>query len=71
MIYAPEWRKGITPGEIRALPFLYAAQAEHIRQQREMGELKRQVEALSRLCGWYRRQLHRESRLGLALSKIF
>ena len=70
-LFAPEWRRGVSVGEIRALPYLYASQAEGQRLAREIGELKKQLAAVSRLCGWYRRQLTRESRLGLALSRIF
>jgi hypothetical protein len=69
-LYAPEWRKGLTPSEIRALPYLYALEAETIRQRREVEEIKKQNAALARLAGWYRRQLSRESRLGLMLSKL-
>ncbi len=69
-ITAPEWRRGVSQGEIRAVPYLYAAQAEGRRMGREIEALKKQLAAVSRLCGWYHRQLSRESRLGLALSRI-
>ena len=70
-ICAPEWRRGISQGEIRAIPYLYASQAEARKMAREIQALKKQLAAIARLCAWYRRQLHREARLGLALSRIF
>jgi hypothetical protein len=69
-IWAPEWRNGVSPGEIRAVPYLYASQAEAQRMAREIQTLKKQLAAVARLAAWYRRQLTRESRLGLALSRI-
>jgi hypothetical protein len=68
---APEWRRGVTPGEIRAIPYLYASQRERRDQAAQIEQLRKQVAAVSRLCGWYHRQLSRESRLGLALSRLF
>lgn len=67
LLYAPEWRAGLGPGDIRALPYLNALAADHRRQQRECAELRRQVDAVARLAGFYRRQLVAESRLGLML----
>jgi hypothetical protein len=69
-LYAPEWRKGLTASEIRALPYPYALEAETDRQRKEVEALKRQTDALARLAGWYRRQLSRESKLGLMLSRL-
>ena len=70
LLYAPEWRGGLHPAEIRAIPYLYASQAENKRLGRELDQMKKNLEATARLAGWYRRQLQRESQLGLALSRI-
>ena len=70
MLWAPEWRQGLEPGEIRALPFLRAIEADHLRQGRELASVRRQLMTVSRLAGWYRRQLVLEARLGLMLARI-
>ena len=72
LLHAPEWRRGLhpVPGEIRAIPYLYASQAENQRMARELDQIKKNLTATARLAGWYRRQLQRESQLGLALSRI-
>lgn len=69
-IYAPEWRQGLTPGEIRALPFLRAIEADHRRQGRELAAERARSATLARLAGFYRRNLVRESRLGLAFLPV-
>jgi hypothetical protein len=70
LLYAPEWRRGLEPGEIRALPFLRAIESDHLRQGRELDQVKRQLATVARLAGWYRRQLVLESRFGLMLARI-
>jgi hypothetical protein len=70
MIYAPEWRQGITPGEIRAMPYLRAIEADHLRQGRELAAERRRSAALARLAGFYRANLVRESRFGLAFLSV-
>ena len=69
-IQAPEWRRGVSRGEIRAIPYLYAGQAETRKITREIQTLKKQLAAVGKLAARYRRQLSRESRLWLALSRI-
>ncbi len=69
-LFAPEWRRGITPGEIRALPYLMALDGDLERRRRELEELKRELAGVARLAGWYRRQLVLEARLGLMLRSL-
>ena len=74
LLYAPEWRRGLTQGEIRALPYLQALIADYQRQSRDNDREVReaqdalcQAEARSR---FYRSQLILESRYGLMLARI-
>jgi hypothetical protein len=69
-IYAPEWRGGLGPGHIRSLPYLMQISSEMRRQEREFAAVRQQLAAVTRLCGWYRRQLVLESRAGLALIQL-
>jgi len=66
-LFAPEWRRGLTPGEIRALPYLMALAADLERRRRELEEIKRELAGVARLAGWYRRQLVLEARFGFLL----
>ena len=58
------------PARSAQSPTLYARQAENKRLGREFDQIKKKLDATVRLAGWYRRQLKRESRFGLALSRI-
>ena len=74
LLYAPGWRRGFTPGEIAAQPFLYGERAT---LRRELEQLRAEVEQLvaeleteKKKTAFYRRQVQLESRLGLALARI-
>ena len=41
LLNAPEWSRGLHPGEIRAIPYLYASQAENNRLAGELDQIKR------------------------------
>lgn len=70
LLFAPEWRKGLHPGEIRAIPYLRAIEADSRRKDRIVADLRGQIEAASRLAGFYRRQLVLESKFGLMLARL-
>ena len=74
-LYIPEWRRGLTPHEIRSL-FWQVQQVSSLK--REIGILKRDIEkhaeeinALEVKADFYRRQLVLESRFGMILKRSF
>lgn len=69
LLFAPEWRQGLHPGEIRAIPYLCAIEADSRRKDRQLEDLRGQLAATARLAGWYRRQLVLESKFGLMLTR--
>ena len=74
LLYAPGWRRGFEPDEIRAQPFLYGERAV---LKRELAELRAEVERMTteleearKHAAFYRRQCVLESRYGMALARI-
>lgn len=74
LIYAPEWRAGLAPGDIRALPYLNASVAEYRKLARIAQARAAEMEALclqaERRARYYRDLVSREARFGLMLSRI-
>ena len=75
LLYIPEWRRGLSPHEIRAL-FWQVQQVSSLK--REIGMLKKDIEkyaeeinALEVKADFYKRQLILESRFGLILQRSF
>jgi hypothetical protein len=73
-IFAPEWRRGLTPAEIRAIPYLRALEADGRRKRekhrQEVRMLRAAAELATRRAEFYRRQVRLEATLGLALQRI-
>lgn len=74
LLYAPGWRKGLVPGEILAIPYLYALAKEYEKKIRALEEGLKEME---RLCfeaehqaRYYRSLVSHEARLGLMLSRV-
>lgn len=74
-LYIPEWRRGLTPHEIRAL-FWQVQQIWSLKREIEL--LKRDIEkqteeiiSLEVKADFYRRQLVLESRFGMMLQRSF
>ncbi|WP_350135476.1 hypothetical protein [Nitrosomonas sp.] len=75
MLYIPEWRRGLAPGEIRSLFW----QVQHISSLKtEIKQLKEELErrnneidTLEVKADFYRRQLVLESRFGMILQRSF
>lgn len=74
-LYIPEWRRGLTPHEIRAL-FWQVQQIWSLKREIEL--LKQDIEkyteeinALEIKAAFYRRQLVLESRFGMILQRSF
>lgn len=74
LIYAPEWRKGLHTGEIRALPYLYASVADYRRRVTVAEAALQEMEGLcmqaERQARYYRDLVSREAHLGLMLCRI-
>lgn len=74
LLYLPEWRRGFSIYELRALFFesqrARALDAELRTAARDLARLAAQNEVLERQVYWYRRQLVLESRMGMALARI-
>lgn len=75
LLYVPEWRRGLTPHEIRAL-FWRGQQVSSLENKIEL--LKRELEKrneendmLEIKAAFYRRQLILESRFGMILQRSF
>ena len=75
LLYIPEWRRGLTPGEIRSLFWqvqLVSNLKIEIKQLKE--ELERrnnEIDTLEIKADFYRRQLVLESRFGMILQRSF
>lgn len=74
LLYAPAWRRGLHPGEILAIPYLYALRASLDRTERELraevAELEKHRAAAESDAARYRRLVLDEARLGLMLQRI-
>lgn len=66
-LFAPEFRRGFTPGELRAIPYMRQCMSE---LSRRLDAEHREHAAVVRLMAFYRRQLTLESRLGLMLTAL-
>jgi hypothetical protein len=75
MLFVPEWRRGFTPGEIRALFWkcqLVASLESEIRLlKKQLEESNAEIEALEIRADFYRRQVILESRFGMMLQRSF
>lgn len=74
LLYAPGWRKGLVPGEIQAIPYLYALAAEN---RKKILALEKALADMERLCfeaehqaRYYRDLVSLEARFGLMLSRV-
>jgi hypothetical protein len=74
LLYLPEWRRGFTVHELRAMFYQcqqVRALAAQVRQRdRDAEILDLKFDELQRRCAFYRRQLVLESQLGLALARV-
>jgi hypothetical protein len=74
LLYAPAWRRGLHPGEILAIPYLYALRSACDRTERELraevAELEKARAAAECAAARYRRLVLDEARLGLMLQRI-
>ena len=75
LLYIPEWRRGLTPHEIRAL-FWQVQQISSLKQEIDLlkHELEKRNEEnniLETKADFYRRQLVLESRFGMILQRSF
>jgi hypothetical protein len=69
LLFAPEWRHGLHPGDIRAVPYLRAAASDYrLRAQRAETALQDAEAARAiaeKACAFYRRQCVLEAQYGL------
>lgn len=75
LLYIPEWRRGLTPHEIRAL-FWQVQQILSLKREIDLlkQELERRDEQINTLeikANFYKRQLVLESRFGMILERSF
>ena len=75
MLFIPEWRRGLTPGEIRAL-FWQVQLISSLKREIELlkEELERrnnEYDSLEVKADFYRRQLVLESQFGMILQRSF
>ncbi|MBK8605020.1 MAG: hypothetical protein IPN87_18845 [Saprospiraceae bacterium] len=75
LLYIPEWRRGLTPHEIRAL-FWRGQQVSSLENEiellkRELERRNKEIEMIEIKADFYRRQLVLESRFGLILQRSF
>ncbi len=75
LLYIPEWKRGLTPQEIKSL-FWQVQQISSLK--REINSLKKnaenyieQIDALKLKADFYKRQLVLESRVGMMLQSSF
>lgn len=75
LLYIPEWRRGLTPYEIRAL-FWQGQQIPGLKNEIELlkKEIERRIQEINELevkANFYRHQLVLESRFGMILQRSF
>jgi hypothetical protein len=74
LLHHPSWRRGFTGDELAAMWFTcqqVAALECRIRLlERDAAKASEEIEGLTRLAHWYRRQLSLEARLGLMIERI-
>lgn len=75
MLFIPEWRRGLTPGEIRALfwqvQLISSLKREIELLKEELGRRNNEFDSLEVKADFYRRQLVLESRFGMILQRSF
>ena len=73
-IYAPGWREGLSPDELRALPFLHSVVEEYRRAnwnyEAEMAQMRNKVETATKNEAYFRNQLQIAKKLGIVLQRI-
>ena len=73
-IYAPAWREGLGPDDIRALPYLNSVAEEFRRANQnyetEMARMRHELEISRKNEAYYRNQLRIAAKLGRALQRI-
>lgn len=74
-LFAPSWRNGFAPGEIKAMFFRVQqvrALESNVRQlERDLQRERERCEALERSNYFYRSQVMREARFGMVLERVF
>lgn len=75
LLYIPEWRRGLTPGEIRSLfwqvQLISSLKSEINSLKRELERRNEEIDALEIKADFYRRQVVLESRFGMILQRSF
>lgn len=75
LLFIPEWRRGLTPGEIRALFWqvqqIWSLKREIDLLKQEMEKLSEENSILEARAAFYKRQLVLESRFGMILERSF
>lgn len=75
LLFIPEWRRGLTPGEIRSLFWqaqLVSSLKREIEQlKKELERRNNEIDSLEIKADFYRRQLVLESRFGMILQRSF
>jgi hypothetical protein len=75
LFYVPEWRRGFTPHEIRALFWkcqqIISLESELRRLKQEIERRDDEINALEIKADFYRRQVVLESRFGMILERSF
>ena len=75
LLYIPEWRRGLAPGEIRAL-FWQVQQIWSLKREidllnQELKKCNEEINLLEVKADFYKRQLVLESRFGMILQRSF
>ena len=73
-IFAPGWREGVGPDDIRALPYLNELAEDYRRATQrydaEMARMREKLERANESEKYYRKQLRIAAKLGVALQRI-
>lgn len=74
LLYLPDWRRGFTVHELRAMFFesqqVRRLNADLRQRERDIAAMQAQIDALARRAAFYRAQVVLEARLGLLLARI-
>ncbi len=75
LLFIPEWRRGLTPGEIRSLfwqvQLISSLKREIELLKKELERRNNEFDSLEVKADFYRRQLVVESRFGMILQRSF
>ncbi len=75
LLYIPEWRRGLTPHEIRALFWqiqqIWSLKREIELLKKDIEKYAEEINVLEIKAAFYRRQLVLESRFGMILQRSF